>query len=166
MEELFEFIAVVFVIVGLIGKSRKRKGKGKQQPQAKQWEKLEKSITQMFDDAVIQPMKAQWKAPEAPQPSPMGEKTHEGIHPCEEHGMPPQQLQMDLPPEPVSGSLPETTHEGQHPCDVHNAAPLAAPEPAPVEAQPGLQLDWTGDSMVKAFIIQEVLTRPCQRRRA
>ena len=35
----------------------------------------------------------------------------------------------------------------------------------PVE-KPGLQLEWTGENMVKAFIMQEVLTRPCQRRRA
>lgn len=163
MEELFEFIAVIFVVVGLISKSRKRKGK---QPRAGQWEKLEKSITQMFDDAVIKPVKAQWKTAEAPQPSPMGEMTHEGIHPCEEHGMPPEQLTMNLQPAPVSGSLPETTHEGAHPCDIHNAAPLTVPEITPKEEQPGLQLDWTGDSMVKAFIMQEVLTRPCQRKRA
>ncbi len=160
MEDLLEFIAVIFVLVGLISKSRKRKGT--KTPQSKQWEKLEKSLNQLFDEPVTRPAKAKPQ----PQPSPMGEMTHEGIHPCEEHGMPPKQLAMEVQPAPVTGSLPETTHEGEHPCDMHNAAPLAAPEPAPVEEQPGLQLDWTGDSMVKAFIMQEVFTRPCQRRRA
>lgn len=164
MEDLLEFIAVIFVLVGLISKSRQRKGK--KAPQPKQWEKLEKSLNQLFDEPVAKPAKAKPHVPEAPQPSPMGEMTHEGIHPCEEHGMPPEQLAMEVQPAPVSGSLPETTHEGEHPCDVHNAAPLAAPSPEPVEEQPGLHLDWTGDSMVKAFIMQEVLTRPCQRKRA
>lgn len=164
MEDLLEFIAVIFVLVGLISKSRKRKGK--KTPQSEQWKKLEKSFNQLFDEPVAEPAKATQKAPEAPQPSPMGEMTHEGIHPCAEHGMPPEQLTMDLQPAPISGSLPETTHEGEHPCDVHYAAPLAVPEIAPREEQPGLQLDWTGDSVMKAFIMQEVLTRPCQRKRA
>lgn len=164
MEDLLEFIAVIFVLVGLISKSRKRKGK--KAPQSRQWEKLGKSFNQLFDEPVAEPAKAKPRGPEAPQPSPMGEITHEGIHPCAEHGMPPEQQAMDLQPAHVSGSLPETTHEGAHPCDIHNAAPLTVPEIAPKEEQPGLQLDWTGDSMMKAFIMQEVLTRPCQRKRA
>lgn len=164
MEDLLEFIAVIFVLVGLISKSRKRKGK--KAPQSRQWKKLEKSLNQMFDEPVAESTKAKQKAPEAPQPSPMGEMTHEGIHPCVEHGMPPEQLTMNLQPAPVSGSLPETTHEGAHPCDIHNAAPLTVPEITPKEEQPGLQLNWTGDSMMEAFIMQEVLTRPCQRKRA
>ena len=44
--------------------------------------------------------------------------------------------------------------------------PVPRPEPItpPVTEKPGLTLEWNGESMVKAFIMQEVLTRPCERR--
>lgn len=67
-----------------------------------------------------------------------------------------------------AGSLHADTHEGEDPCHEAELTPVAAPAamiPTPVE-RPGLTLDWHGDSMVKAFIMQEVLTRPCQRHAA
>lgn len=47
-----------------------------------------------------------------------------------------------------------------NPCEV---SPAAVPQPAP--AAGGLQLKWTGDEMVRAFVMSEVLTRPQDRRR-
>lgn len=158
MEELLE-VLILFGVLSAIA-SRKKKKKKTSAAKNSKWEKIEKSLNELMD----------MQMPSKPVRSdPMGEKTHEGIHPCDEHDTTHLvQMQMDLPPAPVSGSLPDETHEGEHPCPVHNAAPLAAMEPVmPVaEEKPGLQLNWTGDEMVKAFIMQEVLTRPCQRKRA
>lgn len=66
-----------------------------------------------------------------------------------------------------SGSLGVTTQEGKDACHEDQLAPVNAPRPTisfPKE-EPGLQLDWSGENMVKAFVMQEVLTRPCDRRR-
>lgn len=162
MDDLLELLIVVIVAVVGISKKRKKKQKTNAAKPIK-WESIEKTLNEVFEVP----------APGKPvQPDPMGEKTHEGIHPCDEHDTTPLvQQPVDYQPVPAVGSLGEDTHEGAHLCDVHNAAPLTDPAPvAPAmpmpEEQPGLQLDWTGDNMVKAFIMQEVLTRPCQRKRA
>lgn len=73
---------------------------------------------------------------------------------CEEHDMP--------------GSLGEGSMEGRDLCHEEQLLPPRTPRPAApaaVEEAPGLQLDWSGENMVKAFVMQEVLTRPGQRRR-
>lgn len=73
---------------------------------------------------------------------------------CEEHDMP--------------GSLGEGSMEGRDLCHEEQLLPPGTPRPAApaaVEETPGLQLDWSGENMVKAFVMQEVLTRPGQRRR-
>ena len=65
------------------------------------------------------------------------------------------------------GSLKVTSMEGKDPCHAQQLAPAQQPRPVVQETQekPGLQLDWSGENMVKAFVMQEVLTRPCERRR-
>lgn len=65
-----------------------------------------------------------------------------------------------------AGSMLADTHEGEDPCheDQLRAVPAPVLSPTP-EERPGLTLDWNGENMVKAFVMQEVLTRPCQRRR-
>lgn len=70
-------------------------------------------------------------------------------------------------PDMFAGSLNAVTHEGEDPCHdelLTHAAQEARMAPVP-EEKPGLTLEWTGDAMVKAFVMQEVLTRPCDRRR-
>jgi len=36
---------------------------------------------------------------------------------------------------------------------------------AAAREESGLTLDWSGENMVKAFVMQEVLKRPCERAR-
>lgn len=63
------------------------------------------------------------------------------------------------------GSLGETSMEGKDPC--HEAElTLARTMDAAPQPEGGLTFDWFGENMVKAFVMQEVLTRPAQRRRA
>ncbi len=72
------------------------------------------------------------------------------------------------PEHDVQGSLTFKSTEGVDLChedmlpDVETARPDFS---LPDEERSGLNLQWTGDAMVKSFIMSEVLTRPCQRRR-
>ena len=66
---------------------------------------------------------------------------------------------------PTSGSLNVVSPEGKDPCHEEQMPERRAAVQEPPVEKPGLQLDWSGDAMVKAFVMQEVLTRPCDRRR-
>lgn len=61
-----------------------------------------------------------------------------------------------------SGSLGVKSPEGKDPChepQLTHARFVQEPE----EEEVGLTFDWSGENMVKAFVMQEILTRPCQR---
>lgn len=66
-----------------------------------------------------------------------------------------------------TGSLAYISKEGKDACHEDMLAPADAARPGVCtpEEQGGLQLDWSGENMVRAFVMQEVLTRPCDRRR-
>lgn len=62
------------------------------------------------------------------------------------------------------GSLNFTSQEGHDPCHEEQMGERSA-IPAAAEEQPAaLQLDWTANGLVRAMVMQEVLTRPSQRR--
>lgn len=182
VEDFLTLIMVVLAIVSAISKNKKKaeRARVKKAAQTQKPSTLEQSIAQWFDEAATAKPEAPAKPAEAAVPAGTGsikEATHEGIHPCEEHPVAPKQVaqprvqtrvQVTEKPAVIMGSMGEDTHEGLHPCDDHDDAPMQGMgtlAEIPVE-KPGVQLDWSGDNMVKAFIMQEVLTRPCQRRRA
>ena len=71
-------------------------------------------------------------------------------------------LEPDCDTHDVPGSLGVTSTEGKDPCPEEQLTHTRSfQEPAPEE--PGITFDWSGESMVKAFVMQEILTRPCQR---
>ena len=74
-------------------------------------------------------------------------------------------IQPDCDVHDVPGSLGVTSMEGKDPCH-EDELTLERTVAAPAKPDGGLQLEWSGENMVKAFIMQEVLTRPAQRRRA
>ena len=74
-------------------------------------------------------------------------------------------LQPDCATHDVPGSLGVTSMEGKDPCH-EDELTLERTVATPAKPEGGLQLEWSGENMVKAFIMQEVLTRPAQRRRA
>lgn len=185
MEDLLGFVVVIIGIVSMISKNKKKqqaKGRKSVQKQpAKQAPLTMETLQAWFDEDEEE---AEDKKPAVSVEPAMAastgsimEKTHEGLHPCDEHTSAPKQLaqpriqarvQVTEKPQVVLGSLGTDTHEGIHPCDEHEDELLQGDRPLiamPVE-KPGIQLEWTGDNMVKAFIMQEVLTRPGQRRRA
>ncbi len=72
-------------------------------------------------------------------------------------------VQRDCNTHDKPGSLGVTSMEGKDPCHEDQLTlERTFAEPAPVEG--GLTFDWSGENMVKAFVMQEVLTRPAQRR--
>lgn len=70
-------------------------------------------------------------------------------------------------PDMFAGSMDAETQEGEDPCHEEQLNPVEGTRlMAPIQQEePGLSLEWTGESMVKAFVMQEVLQRPCDRRR-
>lgn len=63
----------------------------------------------------------------------------------------------------AAGSLNFTTTEGEDPCHEDQLTdPRTAGEPA--AEQSGLTFDWSGKELVRAVVMQEILTRPAQRR--
>ncbi|MGN0794305.1 MAG: hypothetical protein ACI4MG_07545 [Aristaeellaceae bacterium] len=74
-----------------------------------------------------------------------------------------EHLEPDCDTHDQAGSLGVTSMEGKDPCheeQLTHSRPVDTAE----AVQPGLTLEWTGDAMVKAFVMQEVLTRPCDRK--
>ena len=80
--------------------------------------------------------------------------------------------------ESMEGRTDHSAHvscEGHDPCHEEQLRPAVRPShvaPAAVgatvdfkEEAPSLQLNFTGDELVRAFVMQEVLTRPCDRPR-
>ena len=63
------------------------------------------------------------------------------------------------------GSLGVTSTEGKDPCHEDELTLTRTTSEVP-QSRGGLTFDWSGENMVKAFVMQEVLTRPAQRRRA
>ena len=72
--------------------------------------------------------------------------------------------QPDCDTHDAAGSLGVTSTEGKDPCHEEQLTHVRRPEVSIAPAQGGLTFDWTGDNMVKAVVMQEVLTRPVQRR--
>jgi len=176
-EDLLGLLFVVLAIVSSIAKNKKKKQKAQakksvQKAPAKKTPMTMEALQAWFEEDLEEKAAKQEIVSSVAQ-----EMTHEGIHPCDTHSSEPakvaqpriqSRVQVTEKPRVVLGSMGVDSHEGIHPCDEHeedlvqNDKPLIA---MPVE-KPGIQLEWTGDNMVKAFIMQEVLTRPGQRRRA
>ena len=147
MEELFGVVWVFIMIAVAVANSAKKKQK-QQQP------RMTVSTAQPAQPAA-QPASMASMLPPRPEGSdkPVRPTVHTHL-----------ELDCDTHDAPDIGSLGAVRTEGTDPChdDLlphRTAAPMAA------ETHPGLALDWSGEAMVKAFVMQEVLTRPGDRRR-
>ena len=170
MDGLFGLIWVVFIVVALVNSSKKKNQKKQsavppltaqpintnagpvmQQPRpatvrdAEKW--LNAPVT--FEQTTAMPVQ-----PPKPAPAVAAPRVHTHLAP-------------DCDRDDPSGSMDFISTEGVDPCHDDDLPGRQTPRPAvPVlREQPGLTLEWTGDALVKSVIMQEVLTRPCQRRR-
>lgn len=161
--ELLGIIIAVLIVIGNAAQSEKKRAQ-KAKSAAQQ---LGHSFNDAFDvmGALATAAKAQQGETEYSQPKPGPEErlvqevaqpqvhTHLAAE-CEEHDAP--------------GSLGEGSMEGKDPCHEEQLPTMKAPRPEiqlETEETSGLQLDWSGENMARAFVMQEILTRPCDRRR-
>lgn len=62
-----------------------------------------------------------------------------------------------------SGSLYVTTDEGKDPCHEPQLTHARSNQEPAEQEEGSLTFDWSGENMVKAFVMQEILTRPASR---
>ena len=157
------FIAFILWIVNSVGKANKKKkpasAKRPQQPAAPAEVQPEPTVLQttMLGDP-LEPVQAMEPEPMIPEP------------------MVP--AAMTAPTAQRSGSLPGKSAEGVDPCHPREERPKAArrmehrlrvrPEAQELYAQEdyeGLVPEITPENLRQAFVMSEILTRPCERRR-
>ena len=166
MDGLFSLIWVVFIVVTLTNAlSGKNKKKSQKKPSgippvtAKPITKpaQAKSFQEWFDDMTASqsaPQPAQKPAESVQKPAPIEPRVH-------------THLAMDCDLDDPSGSMEFTSTEGIDPCHDDDLPSRNVPRPIlpDMQEQPGLALEWNSDALVRSVIMQEVLTRPCQRKR-
>ena len=142
MEDILGFVIVIIGLIASAASSAKKK-------QAK-------STT--FPPVTKPQVSAPASAPASmssmlPQAAPIQPTVHTHVQPdCDTHDVP--------------GSLGVRSMEGKDPCHDGQLKPRQPQAAEAAGAAPGIALEWTGENLVKAFVMQEVLTRPCQRRAA
>ena len=158
--DLFWVLIVVGLIVRAVGNSRKKK----EQQQAK---RQRQTMEEIFGQDAAKPAGVQrTESKPVPRPAEMlptlrQEPAREAVAPrVHVHTAPACPVDDD------TGSLHYHSTEGVDPCHEEQLGERPVPQLAPVPVEtPGIRLEWTGENMVKSFIMQEVLQRPCDRRR-
>ena len=105
--------------------------------------------------------KAKSPGAKAPQQKP-DSAAHEAPEPARPTVLQPTITFTEHDDSVYQGSMNAVTGEGYDPCHDEQLAPLTAAEtavPAPEPAAPGLQLSWTGNDIVRGFVMSEILTR-------
>lgn len=156
-------IVAVLILVGLVlmkGKLGPQKQQGKKTRQGKVparpvvFSEMDDELDDADDMAEAKPVKPASFVPEQP---------HIDV---EQPSIAPRVRVTPHLPDMFAGSMNAKTGEGEDPCHEDQLVSAAAPQIAPVPTeQPGLALNFSGNEMVRAVIMQEVLTRPCDRRR-
>lgn len=152
MESFFEAVIVFFgIIVSLVASAKKAKNK----------RIAEAARKPVFPEK--EPASAKTEHPYIPaQPTilpPQEAVPQQVIEPTVHTHMQPDCETHDAP----SGSLGVKSPEGKDPCHEPQLTHARFVQEPEAEAEGGLTFDWSGENMVKAFIMQEILTRPCQR---
>lgn len=153
MESFFEAVIVFFgIIISLVASAKKAKNKRVAKAARNSSFPKEESVPAKPDhpytpaQPIVLPL-----VPAADLPGQVVAPTvHTHLQPdCDTHDAP-------------SGSLGVKSPEGKDPChepQLTHARFVQEPE----EEEVGLTFDWSGENMVKAFVMQEILTRPVNR---
>lgn len=157
MEELFPVLIIIIgAIVSISNSSKKEKEKqaAKQRHQAAAAARIQAAQQKLRQQAAAQPARHAQPKVTPPSADLPGQVIVPTVH---------THLQPDCSVHDQTGSMDYVSTEGKDPC---HAAQLTHVRTA-VETAPeagGLTLDWSGEGLVKAFVMQEVLKRPCERR--
>ena len=163
MDDLLSLLVIVFTVVGMINKSKKKK-----EQQAKSQKVFQEMPPVTAPQAVPQQPAA---APAATMMPPRPE--HKTVTPLEAMI---KQVVRETKGESKEGRTDHSAHiscEGHDPCHEDQLSPAVRPARVAVqetamaveEEGSSLKLNFTGDEMVRAVVMQEILTRPCDRRR-
>lgn len=153
MESFFEAVIVFFgIIVSLVASAKKAKNKRVAEA-AKKFSFPEKEPAPAKAEHPYTPVQITFLPPQdtPDAPSQVIEPTvHTHVQPdCDTHDAP-------------SGSLGVKSPEGKDPCHEPQLTHARFTQEAE-EEQASMTFDWSGENMLKAFVMQEILTRPCQR---
>ena len=138
-------LLIIWVVVGLVSKKKNPGGQNAQNVKA---------------GAGKPGAKAPKAAPEAaktPAPQPMSRP-----EPLRPSVLQPSITVTEHDDSVYQGSMFAETGEGYDPCHDEQLAPLTQAEtavPAAAEGTPGLQLSFTGNEVVRGFVMSEILTR-------
>lgn len=158
MEELFSLGILILVLIvnaiSALAKSKKQED-AETQRKAAAAARIKAAQQKMAAEARHQAATPAEPSPAIPQPMQVIQPTvHAHVKPdCAEHDA------------PAAGSLDYISTEGKDPCHEDELTLARQPAEAPVPAAPGLTFDWSGENLVKAFVMQEVLQRPGARNR-
>lgn len=104
--------------------------------------------------------------PIVPTPAPMPAHAHTTVHAAKPKVHEHLAAECDLDAE-LQGSIGYDSPEGRDKCHEDELFPAhkKRPDTPHEEVQSGLKLDFSPNAMVQAMVMQEVLTRPCERRK-
>ena len=153
MEEMIP--ALIFIVIGVISSIAKAQKNQHKKDAMEYYKAAEANRVQ----------EAQAKATAAAKP--LMSPVHPLVSSAASTGVAQPQVHTHLAPDcethDKTGSLNFVSSEGKDPCHEDQLThPRTDPELA--AATSGISFDWSGETLVKAFIMQEVLTRPAQRR--
>lgn len=167
MEDLFgALFAFIVVVISVAVKSSKTKVSSTTSRNPEERKMVEDVVNAMFNQPSkpAQPVRVQKAQTPAATPVVQAQPTvQQSAQPkVHTHLAPACDLDADL-----SGSMRYDSPEGIDKCHEDELRPVNQPLQAeePVQEKSGLALDFSPDAMVQAIVMQEVLTRPCDRRR-
>ena len=156
MEDLFPAIIVIVGIIGsILSTAKKEKTNKAAQANHTAAAAARLQAAQQKMTAVAAAEKSATVIPPISFADVPGQRIAPTVHP---------HIQPDCATHDVPGSLGVTSLEGKDPCH-EDQLTLERTFAQPAQPTGGLTFDWTGDSMVKAVVMQEVLTRPTHRAR-
>ena len=146
IEVIFVFIAIGASIISFAAKAKKRKEAAMARQAASPVKRTAPKASHPYaaQPTVMPPMSFSDVPGQVIAPT-----VHTHIQPdCETHDAP--------------GSLGVVSSEGKDPCHEEQLQPRPSIA-EPIQEENGLTFDWSGENLVKAFVMQEVLTRPANR---
>lgn len=156
MEELLSLAVVIVVFIAnaiSISNKQNKKAAAEETRKAAAAARIKAAQQKLAaENAAAKPSDEGMSAPEPMQVIMPTVHTH--VEPdCEEHDA------------PTTGSLNFVSTEGKDPCHEDELTLVHEPIEAPAPAPASLTFDWSGENLVKAFVMQEVLQRPSMRNR-
>lgn len=148
-------LIIIVIIVNAVKSAQKKK-------QAEEARRMPTAKAQQPKQPAPKPQ----PTPTVPTPAPMPAHAHTTVHATQPKVHEHLAAECDRDAE-LQGSMGYASPEGRDKCHEDELFPAHEnrPELPHEEAQSGVKLDFSPNAMVQAMVMQEVLTRPCERRK-